>query len=64
MKKALICCSLAGFISNALALPDYDPFEDAAGSDLAGQTNLTGRAWVAVGTANASGSKPVIAPAA
>ena len=46
---------------NALALPDYDPFEDASGSDLAGQNDVTGHAWFSVGSNNTTGNKPVIA---
>ena len=61
MKKAFLFFSFASLSFQASALPEYDPFEDPSGSDLAGQTNLTGHTWNVVGSQNTLGAKPVIA---
>src|SRR5262245_2652683 len=61
MRNLFVFFSSLFLLSNALALPEYDPFEDSVGSDLAGQTNLTGHTWNAVSTVTgASGNRPVI----
>jgi hypothetical protein len=62
MKKLSLL--ILGFLAtlNAWALPEFDPFEDASGADLAGQIDAAGQIWGSVGSlGNPSGNKPVVA---